>query len=414
MKNYIIALFLSLTMVCNAQPEWKEDIAFLKSELPKNHKNLFFQLEQKQFDKELDVLSSKIDEMKPIDIALSLQQIVVKAGDSHTGVGYRQLLDRNKRLPLNLYWFDDGIYVLSTTNKHEHLLGSRLEKVGAHSISEIIDSLGTLVVQDNSAFNKIYVPEFVNHPQILSFFGFIPNDSTSILFSFTDMNGKQVQDEFIVGEKTDKWIHVQTKETPLFWQNPKSLFWDKYSDDGIYYVQYNACFGKEVAVSAGNLEQAEKLPSFNDFTKNIFSTVNEKPIKRFVFDMRFNGGGSSAQGTEFVQQLKKNKKLNKKGVLYVIIGRKTFSSAIINTMNFKDETKAITVGEETGGMPNHYGEVRSFKLPNLGISIQYSTKYFQYTKENVNTITPDIKVKYNFRDYLNGIDPSMNEILNGL
>jgi hypothetical protein len=60
-------------------------------------------------------------------------------------------------------------------------------------------------------------------------------------------------------------------------------------------------------------------------------------------------------------------------------------------MDFKRETKAIIVGEETGGMPNHYGEVRSLKLPVSGITVQYSTKYFQYTEENLNTITPDIK-----------------------
>ena len=429
LKNQMvgIVLFFLLTMVCNAQSKWKEDIAFLKSELPKKHVNLFFHLEQKEFEANLDALSLKVDEMKDVNIALSLQKIIAKIGDSHTEVQYKHLLDENKRLPLQFYWFDDGIYVLSAANKYEHLLGSRLEGVGNYPIAEIADSLTTLTVQDNNALIRNQIPELLPCTQTLSFLGFIPNNPSSILFSFTDINGKQVQENFLVNEKADNWIDLKTKETPLFRQYQDTLFWGCYFDNGIYYVQYNNCFSKELVDDAiaeygkeyvlttlgiSEEELERRVPSFKNLTDNIFKVALEKPIKRFIFDMRLNGGGSSDIGDSFIQQLKMNETLNKEGVLYVIIGRQTFSSAINNTMSFKNETKAITVGEETGGMPNHYGQVEFLKLPISGINIRYSTKYFRLAKENLNTITPDIKVEYNFEDYLNGIDPAMNAIWN--
>jgi hypothetical protein len=428
--NCFIVLFLSFALVCSAQSKWKEDVAFLKNELPKKHVNFFFQLEQKKFETELDALSLKIDEMNDVDIALSLQKIIAKAGDSHTIVRYRQLLDDNKRLPLQFYWFDDGIYVLSTTKRYEHLLGSRLEGIENHPTPEITDSLATLITCDNNSWIKHNVPGIISDTQVLSYFGFIQSNSSSILISFTDINGKKLQENFVIGEKTDNLIDLITKETPLFRQNPDKFFWDCYFDNGIYYVQYNVCmskdvitdaiaeYGKEYVLSALGISETElereleRIPSFKDLTEKIFSVANEKPVKRFVFDMRLNGGGSSDIGDNFIQLLKKNEMLNKKGVLYVIIGRNTFSSAMINTMNFINQTEAITIGEETGAMPNHYGQVESFKLPNSGIIIQYSTKYFRYATENLNTITPNIKVEYNFDDYLNGIDPAMNAILN--
>ena len=228
-----ILLCLSLTMVCNAQSKWKEDIAFLKSELPKKHVNLFFQLEQKEFDTDLDALSMKINEMNEVDIALSLQKIIAKVGDSHTEVQYKQLLDKNKRLPLQFYWFDDGIYVLSASNKYEHLLGSRLKGIENHPIAEIIDSLTTLIVQDNNSWIRNQIPELLPCTQTLSFFGFIPNNPSSVLFSFTDINGEQVQENFLVGEKADNWTDLKIKETPLFRQYPDTLFWGNYFDNGI-------------------------------------------------------------------------------------------------------------------------------------------------------------------------------------
>jgi C-terminal processing protease CtpA/Prc len=88
-----------------------------------------------------------------------------------------------------------------------------------------------------------------------------------------------------------------------------------------------------------------------------------------------------------------------------VIGRKTFSSAIINTINFKQYTKAILIGEETGGKPNHYGEVRNFRLPSSQLPVNYSTKYFTYTKVDLNTIKPDVSIELSFDDYKKGIDP---------
>ncbi|MDR1348005.1 MAG: hypothetical protein LBJ63_06190, partial [Prevotellaceae bacterium] len=90
---------------------------------------------------------------------------------------------------------------------------------------------------------------------------------------------------------------------------------------------------------------------------------------------------------------------------YVVLGRATFSSAILNAMDFKRLTNAIFVGEETSGKPNHFGEVKSFQLPTSKLSVNYSTKYFKMTDENVNTIAPDVKIEMSFSDFMKGVDP---------
>ncbi|MBK8626894.1 MAG: hypothetical protein IPN86_15405 [Saprospiraceae bacterium] len=148
------------------------------------------------------------------------------------------------------------------------------------------------------------------------------------------------------------------------------------------------------------------MPSFKEFEEKVFQTVKQNPIDKVVFDIRFNGGGNSSQGTEFVEKFAKVLEKKPKMKIYVILGRNTFSSAILNAMDFKRITNATFIGEETSGKPNHFGEVKSFQLPNSGIRVDYSTKYFKRTDEKVNTISPDIKLEPSFSDFDSGIDPA--------
>ena len=89
----------------------------------------------------------------------------------------------------------------------------------------------------------------------------------------------------------------------------------------------------------------------------------------------------------------------------MVTGRKTFSSAVINVMDFLKYTNAILIGESTGGKPNHYGEVKVLELPSSKLQVVYSTKYFKNSGTDMNTIKPRIGIQTSFNDFINGIDP---------
>ncbi len=111
------------------------------------------------------------------------------------------------------------------------------------------------------------------------------------------------------------------------------------------------------------------MPSFKEFEKQVFQSIRKQDIDILVFDMRFNSGGNSRQGTKFIEKLSKTK-LNGTGKIYVLIGRQTFSSAILNTLDFIKLTDAVLVGEGTGGRPNHYGEVKRLVLPESNLRLK--------------------------------------------
>ena len=200
----------------------------------------------------------------------------------------------------------------------------------------------------------------------------------------------------------------------LCYQNERAFFTGRYLPrDKVLYMQYNQCQSKEMAIKFNNGKNASRLPSFDEFEEKVFDALNSKDVDKFVFDIRFNPGGNSYQGKQFIKKLSKYIRDRQPDLkTYAIIGRKTFSSAIINAIEFKMMTKGIFVGEATGGKPNHYGEVRNFKLPNSGLQIYYSTRYFKEVPEDTNTIEPDVAVTSSFEDYAHGIDPALDWIIN--
>ena len=142
----------------------------------------------------------------------------------------------------------------------------------------------------------------------------------------------------------------------------------------------------------------------------VLDDLKKPETNKLVLDLRVNPGGSSPQGTEFARKVGKISRINKKGRIFVIIGKRTYSSAVINAIDFKRYTEAILCGEATSGQPNHFGETRQFVLPNSNLPVRYSTKYFKYSDEDEDSLMPDMAVETSIQDFAEGRDPVLEAI----
>jgi hypothetical protein len=424
MNKYFLIVIIFLSVSCKQQDErinnWQDDIKYLKNELPKRHKDLFFSMSKKEFKTRLDNLSGEVNELTDFEICMKLQQLIAKIGDSHTNINYKKYINRNKIIIHRFYWFKDGIYFMDPLYKHS------IEKINGYPVEQIIDSLSTLITIDNNAMLKNNTLGFLQSLQILEYFGFVnpnlpqfnvENSKGKVFFTLESHNNflSRIDSLKRLGEnpKNKNWyLEIFPDSIPFTWTKRKVFFRDKYfKDSGIYYVQYNKCWSKELEEQYGDKGKAKRMPSFREFEQKVIETIDSNDITRFIFDLRFNKGGNSPQGTAFIEKLSKIDKLNREGILFVIIGRDTYSSAILNAMDFKSTTKAIFVGEETEGSPNHFGDAKSFELPKTGVIVQYSTKYFKRTENNIKTLKPDIEIEISYNDFIKGIDPVFDWII---
>ena len=96
---------------------------------------------------------------------------------------------------------------------------------------------------------------------------------------------------------------------------------------------------------------------------------------------------------------------------FCLIGENTFSSAILNAVSLKDDARFTLVGTPTGGSINHYGEIKSFTLPESKWEVYYSTKYFKMSRKYDGPIRPDVTVTRTIEDYVSGRDAEMEYCL---
>jgi hypothetical protein len=250
---------------------------------------------------------------------------------------------------------------------------------------------------------KAAVPPMIPSLQILEYFGFSNTEQVELGLESAGHQTYILKPSLI---NRNNRVSVKPDSISFIVKNESQIFTDFYDpDQKIYHILYNKCLSKEVALEYGNAEMANNLPSFKTFEDQIFNTLNNKSVTKIIFDMRYNSGGNSAQGTSLIEKLAKFLDANPTLKTYVVLGRATFSSAILNALDFKRLTNAIFIGEETSGKLNHFGEIKSFQLPTSKLVITYSTNYFKMADEDVNTLAPDIPIETSFSDLMRGIDP---------
>jgi hypothetical protein len=417
----IILIFLTVIVVSSlslAQEDrneaWKSDIEFLKKELPERHKNLFFAVDKETFESKLDKLSEKLPGYSDEKIVLSLQKIIAEMGDDHTGIDYQPIVQNAGIFAMTLYWFSDGLYFLGALSSYESALGGRITAINDIAITEVTSRLSSLLAKTNDALLRHRIPNMLPSIALLRHFDIITGDSAK----FTFVNQAGIEKSLVI-DKLDitklgpnmRFVGYTPESYPLCWQKRSALFWSRFLEkDRILYAQYNRCWSRELEEKHGSKAKAERLPSFAEFTSKVLEELNKADTEKFVLDLRFNPGGSSPQGTKFAMEVCKIANINKKGCLFVIIGKRTYSSAVINAIAFRKNTEAILIGEPTSGKPNHFGEVKKFKLPNSSLSVSYSTKYFKYIDDDPNSLIPDITVETTFADYAAGKDPVLDTI----
>jgi hypothetical protein len=135
--------------------------------------------------------------------------------------------------------------------------------------------------------------------------------------------------------------------------------------------------------------------------------VGRPSVKRVVVDLRLNGGGNNTTYGTFFDILRKST-ANRKGRLFVLIGRATFSAAANFAADMDRYTKATFVGEPTGGFVRGYGDTTAIVLPKSGIVVHIAARYWDFRKgpgDRRLAVNADRKVNVTLADFLAGRDP---------
>jgi hypothetical protein len=205
-----------------------------------------------------------------------------------------------------------------------------------------------------------------------------------------------------IPHENDVWLRENMEAhnvpAPLFRSHPKQDYWHQYLEEtGTLFIQYNVC--------ANDPKQR-----FSEFAAAVLADADTHTVKPVVIDLRENGGGDSRVIRPLMSGLVK--RLGKVGPFYVLIGPRTFSSAVDNAVELRDTLHATLMGEATGGKASSYGELKFVVLPNSKVKVRYTSKWFAARKDSTSgSLAPDVPAPRNLAAALSGRDPALEAAL---
>lgn len=371
----------------------------------------------------LDSIIEYIDSLSDKKIKLLLSHCVRMANDAHTTVYFGNL----RQVPLRLYPFSDGLYVIQARKEYSHLLGKRVTAIGDKSIDELITTL-QYYKSGNNAWIENIAPYFLSSPDFFKAAD-ITQTADSLKYTFSEKRGefsvwlcpekeRTFSNEYSSSRNlspkqskqldTAKWVHVLTPiQIPLYLSLPDNDY-QLHHIDSLHslYLQINHC------------------TTIKGLVPQIKSHVAQHNINNIIVDLRFNGGGDYISMASLSRQIPEIIT----GQIFIITGKATFSAAICTTARLKhfSNGRAIIVGEQAGDNLQFWSEGKTFSLPNSNISIRAVNGYqdFRYNRfipfktpwlsllygVAVDHLNPDIPIAFTFSDYRNGIDRALEEI----
>jgi hypothetical protein len=383
---------------------WQEDLSFFAREYPSDHKDFDKIFGKEKFAAEMAVIEETAPQSSDAEIILKLMRFVASGHVGHSVVRFPPAPMAFHRLPLNFYWYSDGLAVIAASKEYTNVLGARVVRIGTMTPEQVEAGVASYFSYENETWLHQQSPIYMIVQEILRDLKLTNVDGT-VDITFADADGIP----FTLGVAPADWSANSSLITAidglklpaaLYRKNSKANYWYEYLPDSqTLYIQYNRC------VNDPNL-------SMKDFSKRLFAFADSHAIQRTIVDLRFNQGGDSSVINPLERGLKSRKALSSQTRLIALIGPATFSSGLMAAMDLRDDLHAVLIGEPTGEKPNSYGEVKMLKLPNSQLEISYCTKFFRLMKnEDPPALAPGIIVKRSIADFLAGRDPVLEAAL---
>jgi len=398
-----------------AQPSletWRAGLALLARELPNRHPAPFLRLTHAQWDSACASLDGRLPKMTRNQRLVGFLQLIASVGDAHTNLEPDSSLGL-RFYPLELYSFDDGLFIRRADSAHVDLVGARVLRIGQVSADEAMARAATVTPHENEWWARAWGPFELTLPEIVDGLGLAKDIEHLRLVierdgrtdSVTIAPAGRVADQHGHGaDPIDRsgWASMRRVPAPLWEQRPDEPFWWTFAGpSGTVYACMRAV--APAPRSATNRSQWDR----------VFALADSVRPQRVVIDIRENTGGNGALNRYPVQQVLRRPAIDRPDRLFVVIGRRTFSAGQQFANLLEAWTQATLVGEPSGQRPSQYGDHRPLPLPGLGLTAQISTVFHQAPNEfdTRTAVPPRLYTPLDSKSYRQGVDPAMEAIL---
>ena len=371
---------------------------------------------------------------------LSHEQFVMRAAhiaaladNGHTVIGENAFRKNTPRLPLRMYWFPDGLYVLRASPQHADLLGARIDSIDGRTPEALFAVLRDYKGGPDNRRRLALIPVFES-PALLEAVG-LARSRSELTLAGVKSDGTAFEQR-VPGEERGRSAPVSSTPRVLFPAEPngieglQSLLADG-ADLPIYLRYRQHVFSMDKApheglyVALGVSMDIDEGRVSEFLTAMLARVARDKP--RYVaLDLRMNGGGDYTQTYPFMAALVAV--MGPKGRIYALTSGWTFSAAITTLGALKQAggEGVEIVGTPVGDRLAFWAEGGAFVLPNAFIAMNYTTARHDYRHRcadlevcfwlnelypvRVRSLDPDIAAPLTFAAYRDRRDPAMEAV----
>lgn len=390
------------------------DLRFLGEEMPRRHVAFAQAFDPAAWRARLARLEEEAARLSPAQRQMALLEIFASGG---VGAGHTLVVPVQRALDWRTYglafWdFDDGLHVVDADAVNEDLVGARVLKVGGVDAQRALERLAPYASADNRWTRRLRTPMLLAFAEPLVAVGLAEPDGRLVLTvdSGSGPYEAEVEPFRLATLRGFGWGRKSQEPHPGAWSpadlRPRRPYYRiEEPEDGI------------VVLHIDEVRNAGEGESLGDFVERAVGEAGrrpaESPLRRFVVDLRSNGGGNNRLGRAVVAAIEGDPVIDRRGVLYVLVGRRTFSAAGNLAAALERRTRATFAGEPTGATPVHYGDSVPVLLPGTKVIGRLATRLWRDDLPGVgrSAIEPALPVPLTAADHFAGRDPAITAVL---
>ena len=415
----------------------RDDLIFLRDTWKPQDKS-FNQTQTQKFDQLIADTLAHVDKLDAVSFWMAASRAVALSGNGHTNIDAD--VPPLPTLPVELWWFRDGLYIIATNPRHADLLGARVEALGNSSPEAALAAVAPYISGNADRVRRIS-PAYLGVPALLHRVGITKSDTESRL-TVRLGNGKTTKVSLTAevpspkwrdspeywealiptpAGAADRWPHVldTVKSRPDIYQPRTNLSYHWVGDGHrVFYFRSNEIYGTDVNPMSLQM----------DLLKMMDAEFEPHRPHAVIVDLRLNSGGNFLNTILFAQALPAFIAPGAK--IMVLVSASTFSAAIVTAAMIREYAGAsvMFLGTDMGDNDQFYAEGGRVSLPNSKLGVRQSSGLHDWTNgcPDINrcfwataiwgprariSLHPDFVIDPTYAEYAGGHDPVMEKAL---
>jgi hypothetical protein len=372
---------------------WREDIAYLASELPQVRAGGLGPVSRPAWDSAASQLEAAAPQLTNGQLLVGLARMVAMLHDDET---YLQF-PAEPFYPLDAQWFGHDLYLLTVPAADRALLGAQVLAVDGQPIAQVMERIRSVTDYQDPGYLDAEETGKLDDASVLYWLG-ITRSATSAEFTVRTTTGRRQTVLFRTGPGAGNigqpdllfsfapgLAHVPL---PLYLHDAAEPYWiDVLAGQHAVYLKYNQCLG---------------TTGFQQLVAQAVAILNRNPSYRLIVDLRDNIGGDTGPFGSLVKDIQTDPQLDRPGRIIGLVNQFTDSAARDDVVILQ-QAHVLLMGVPPEDPIDEYGDDQELQLPDSDITIVYTGGVVN--AKAVAEGTPGIVIAPTLRQVLAGQDP---------